>query len=422
MYLPVKLAWRNIFREKRRTLLTVFTMTGGFFLASVSIGWMKGSYENMIMFFTSGRTGQIQVHGEGYLDDRSIYNMVEDYRSLGEAIGELEEVEGWAPRIYAGGLLASRGENTGPGIYSNSAGAAVIGIDPVLEEGTMSFSNRLVEGEMLSGSPADSTLYGPGQIILGRELAIMLDVATGDSLVLFSQAVDGGSADRKYCVTGIVSTGSSDFDRSSAYISLADAQILYAMGNSVHEIAVTTGSLGPVEKVSEEIAALAGDRELSVSPWQVFAAEFYNGMQADEASLRIVLGIIIGMAALGVLNTILMMVLERRREFGVMKAIGTRPGSIVKMLVLEANIMGFFSIILGSLLATAGLLFFSSHGWVLDPPLDFGGFTFREMLATITPECYWIPAVIVIITASVVSLLPALKAARTDPARSLRMN
>ncbi len=113
------------------------------------------------------------------------------------------------------------------------------------------------------------------------------------------------------------------------------------MGNSVHEIAVTTGSLGAVEKVTEEISSLAGDRELSVSPWQVFAAEFYNGMQADEASLRIVLGIIIGMAALGVLNTILMMVLERRREFGVMKAIGTRPGSIVKMLVIEANIMGF---------------------------------------------------------------------------------
>lgn len=89
-------------------------MTGGFFLASVSIGWMKGSYENMIMFFTSGRTGQIQVHGEGYLDDRSIYNMVEGYRSLGEAIGELEEVEGWAPRIYAGGASGFPGRECRP--------------------------------------------------------------------------------------------------------------------------------------------------------------------------------------------------------------------------------------------------------------------------------------------------------------------
>lgn len=96
----------------------------------------------------------------------------------------------------------------------------------------MSFSNRLVEGEMLSGSPADSTLYGPGQIILGRELALMLDVAAGDSLVLFSQAVDGGSADRKYCVTGIVSTGSGDFDRSSAYISLADARYYMPWGTA----------------------------------------------------------------------------------------------------------------------------------------------------------------------------------------------
>jgi ABC-type lipoprotein release transport system permease subunit len=177
-----------------------------------------------------------------------------------------------------------------------------------------------------------------------------------------------------------------------------------------------------VETVTEAIANLVQGREISVSPWQVFADEFHNGMQADEASLRIVLGIIIGMAALGVLNTILMMVLERRREFGVMKAIGTRPGSIVKMLLIEACIMGCLSVLLGSLFATGGLLFLSSHGWVLDPPLDFGGFAFREMQAAIKPECYWIPAVIVMVTASLVSLLPALKAARTDPARSLRMN
>jgi putative ABC transport system permease protein len=114
------------------------------------------------------------------------------------------------------------------------------------------------------------------------------------------------------------------------------------------------------------------------------------------------------------------MVLERRREFGVMKAMGTGPGRIVKMIVLEANIMALMSIVAGSILSTAGLLLLSRHGWVLDPPLDYAGFTFREMVATITPGCYWIPAVCIIITASLVSLLPAMKAARTDPARTLR--
>lgn len=136
--------------------------------------------------------------------------------------------------------------------------------------------------------------------------------------------------------------------------------------------------------------------------------------------MKIMLAIIIAVAALGVLNTILMMVLERRREFGVMKAIGTKPESIVKMIVLEANIMGLVSIVLGVVLSTIGLMILSKHGIILDPPLDYGGFTFREMVASIIPACYWIPAVCIMITASVVSLIPAVKAAHTDAAKSMR--
>lgn len=420
MDLAFKLAWRNIFRQKRRSILTIMTMTGGFFLSSLSIGWMEGSYGNMILFFTGHRTGQIQVHRQGYLEDPSIYDTIENYLSAGESIGFLEEVEAWAPRIYAGALLASREEGSPQGVFANSAAAAVTGIDPGLEEQATSFSEQLVKGEMLTASGADSLLFATGQILLGKELSLILDVEPGDSVILFSRAVDGSSADRRYTVKGIVSTGNNELDRTTAYITLADAQLLFALEGKVHEIAVMTGSLDNVERITSGITELLQRDDLSVEPWQVFAREFYNGMKADEASLQIMLAIIIGMAALGVLNTILMMVLERRREFGVMKAVGTRPGSIIRMIVIEANIMGILSIAAGSILSTAGLLILSRHGWVLDPPLDYGGFTFREMLATITPECYWIPALCIILTASAVSLIPALKAAHTDPAKSLR--
>jgi ABC-type lipoprotein release transport system permease subunit len=420
MSLVSNLAWRNIFRQKRRTILTILTMTGGFVLSSLAIGWMEGSYSGMILFFTNHRTGQIQVHRAGYLDDPSLYATVDDYLSVAGQIELVDGVTAWAPRIYTGALLASREEGSADGIYANSAAASVTGIDPQLEQNTTQFASQITSGVMLSSSEADSSLRATGQILLGKELATTLNVSAGDSLILLSQAADGSSADRRYIVEGIVSTGNTELDRVTCYITLADAQLLFALENRVHEIAVVTGSLGDVEKTACDISALTASSDLSVSSWKEFAKEFYNGMQADEASLKIMLAIIISVAALGVLNTILMMVLERRREFGVMKAIGTGPALIVRMIVLEANVMGLISVVLGSVLSTVGLLILSKHGMILDPPLNYGGFMFREMVAAITPASYWIPAVSVMVTASVVSLIPALKAAHTDAAKSLR--
>ena len=420
MGLISKLAWRNIFRQKRRTILTIMTMTGGFVLSSISIGWMDGSYSGMILFFTNHRTGQIQLHKDGYLEDPSIYATIDDYNSVGEQIRGLDAVRAWAPRIYVGALLASREQGAPSGIFSNSAAAAVIGIDPVLEQNATDFSEQITKGEMLTASVADSSLRATGQILLGKELALTLDVTVGDSLILFSQAADGSGADRKYAVRGIVSTGNAEVDRTTCYLTLADTQLLFALDGRVHELAVMTSSLRDVDRVAIEISEATGSLGLSTASWKIFAREFYAGMKADETQLKIMLAIIIGVAALGVLNTILMMVLERRREFGVMKAIGTQPKSIVRMIVLEANIMGLVSIVIGGILSTIGLLILSKHGMVFDPPIDYGGFVFREMLASITPACYWIPSVCIMITSSAVSLIPALKAAHTDAAKSLR--
>ena len=417
----LKLAWRNVFRQKRRTILTLLTMTGGFFLSSISIGWMDGSYSSIIMFFTNNRTGQIQVHHEGYLEDPSIYSTINDYQAVGTFLDSIPGVRTWTPRIYSGALLAVRPRGTGSNnVFTNSAAASVIGIDPVMEEAATGFSSQIESGEMLSASAADTSYAATGQIILGKELSIILCASVGDSLVMLTQAADGSSADRMYVIRGIVSTGNANIDRNTCYITLSDAQILFTLKGEVHEIAIMTGSLDAVDELTEEISAGLSGKNLEADSWKTFAREFYNGMKADDASLKVMIFVIVLVAAMGVLNTILMMVLERRREFGVMKALGTRPEFIVRMIVLEANIMGIISIIAGGILSTAGLLFLSTHGLVIDPPFDYGGTVFREMIASITPECYWIPAICVIITASTVSFLPALKAAHTKAAKTMR--
>jgi putative ABC transport system permease protein len=416
-----KLAWRNVFRQRRRTVLTLLTMTGSFVLSSISIGWMEGSYGSIIMFFTNSRTGQIQIHGEGYMEDPSIYETVDDYLDIGAVLDSIPGVRTWAPRIYTGALLAVRPEGSGAGgVFSNSAAASVTGIEPDMEERATGFSSQLVQGDMLSASAADTSYFAVGQIVLGRELAVVLDASVGDSLVMLSQAADGGSADRKYVIIGIQSTGNADVDRNTCYITLKDAQLLFSLEGRVHEMAIMTGSLARVDGLTERIRTRLSGRELEVDSWKSFAREFYNGMKADESSLRITIFVIVLVAAMGVLNTILMMVLERSREFWVMKALGTRPDFIVRMIVLEANIMGLMSIIAGVVISTVVLFYLSHHGLVLNPPIDYGGTVFREMIATVNPACYWVPALCVILTASTVSIPPALKAAHTKAAKTLR--
>lgn len=417
----LKLAWRNVFRQKRRTVLTLLTMTGGFVLSSVAIGWMEGSYESIIMFFTGNRTGQIQVHAEGYLDDPSLYRTVDDCGEVGRRLDSIPEVNAWTPRIYTGALLAVRPEGSGPGgVFTNSAAASVTAVNPTLEERATGFSSRIVQGETLGPSAADSSYGATGRMVLGKELAILLEASVGDSLVLLSQAANGASADRKYVICGIYSSGNAELDRNTCYITLKDAQLLFALENRVHELALITSSLGVVDRLTEELSGLFSSAGLEVDSWKTFAREFYNGMKADEESLKVMLFVIILVAAMGVLNTILMMVLERKREFGVMKALGTDSGYIVRMIVLEANIMGVISIAAGSLISTGLLLYLSSHGLVLDTPINYGGAVFREMVATISAACYWIPALAVLATASTVSFIPALKAARTRAAETLR--
>jgi ABC-type lipoprotein release transport system permease subunit len=231
-----------------------------------------------------------------------------------------------------------------------------------------------------------------------------------------------------------VDTGDEIGDRVSFYLPLAVAQELLVLEGRIHEIAVTVHSLYDVDFVYEtlekKLAAFNSrpnanpnaDVPLAVEPWQVFARSFYIAMKADKEGMWIMLLIIVLVVAVGVLNTVLMSVLERRREYGVLKAVGTKPGQIVRMVLLEVNILAMICIVFG---AAVGLLInylLSIHGIALPEPMTYGGMKFQHMFTEINAMSFYIPAVTVLVSATLVSLFPALKAAHTDPARSMRIH
>jgi putative ABC transport system permease protein len=402
----LRMAFRNIFRQKRRTVITGLSIVGGFALAVIFIGWADGSYNNIIDQFTRTRLGHIQIHENSYLDRPSLYKTVDDTAAVEAVLDGTGGVESWAPRVYSAGLA---------GVGDKSAGARIIGIDPRREARTTRFDRTIVEGRALRDPEAR-------EAVLGRGLADILEADLGDDIVLLSQGADGSIAEDLFTLVGVASSGDDMTDRTACYLPLGMAQEYLVLGDKVHEIAVVVSSLNRVRDISEDITRELGDPGLSVAPWQVFAKSFYDAMQADKAGMWVILIVIVVIVAVGVLNTVLMSVLERRREYGLLKAVGTRPGRIVQLVVLEVLILSAAAMVVGAGLGLGVNTILSHHGVKFSSGLTYGGMVFDTMKSEVNLRSFTIPALTVIVSAVLVSLFPALKASRTEPARTMRMH
>ncbi len=400
----LKIALRSTLRQKRRTILTALTMFGGFVLASVSVGWSDGTYSRIINMFTRNRLGHIQVHGQGYLDKPSIYNTIEDYKKAGQKIGDLDGVEAWAPRVFSAGLAS---------VSDNSTAAQVIGVNPLLEQKATRFDRKITKGESFADTASHSAILGTG-------LATVLKAEVGDSVIIVSQAADGSIANDIYEIVGLLQSGDTMSDRMSLYLHISDAQELFFLPDQAHEIAVIVHDLDKVDVMTDKIRKTLDNPELSVKPWQEFARSFYQAMRADQQGMWIMIFVIVLIVAIGVLNTVLMSVLERTKEYGVQKAIGTQPGQIFLQVIYEVNAIALVSVIIGAGLSIIANSMLSVHGIDLPQAFTYGGIEFKTMYSEVSLQSLYIPALTVILAASIVSIFPALRAAHIEPAKAMR--
>jgi len=401
-----KIAFRNIFRQKRRTILTMLTMFGGFVLSALSIGYADGSYSYIIDLFTHNRLGQVQVHKGNYLDRPSLYKTIEDYQSVGDTITGVQRVESWAPRLFSAGL-ASLGDQT--------AGVQVVGINPDQENTATNFSKKVIKGRYLSQKPNH-------EVMLGKGLAKLLNADVGDTTVILSQAADGSIANDLYKVVGITDRGDQMENRTAYYLNLQDAQDLFVLPDQVHEIIVMADNIHHLDRLATTIGNTLENKSLEVKPWMEFAKTFYQTMQADIQGMWIMLFVIILIVAIGVLNTVLMSILERTREYGVLRAMGTRPFEIFRMVIYEVTIMAVISILIATVVSIGINYYFGINGIALPSSIDWGGMQVSHLYTAASPRSVYIPAITVIITSLIVSSFPAIKAARIAPAQAMRMH
>ena len=400
----LKLAFKNALRQKRRSLFTILTMFGGFVLASVALAIADGSYNKVIDAFTKTMIGHIQIHSKGYLDKPSIYKPIDDYRAIGEKIQNTNYVKSWTPRSISAGLVS---------VGEKSTAVKIIGIDPNLEDKTTLFSKRIEKGQMFIEKPEHTA-------ILGKSLAKNLKAQIDDTIIILSQAADGSVANDMYKIIGTYDSGDEMSDRTTMYLNLADAQELFVLPDKIHEIAIVLTSFKKTEKVLTEIESKLNNPNLDIQPWQEVAKTFYQSMEADKQGNYVMNLIIILIVAIGVLNTVLMAVLERIREYGVLKALGTKPLQIFRMVVYESSILAIVSIVIGTVIALGINYFLSINGIKYPVPIDIGGISMNTMVSEINLHSYIIPAIVVLFTAFFVSMFPALKAAKADPAKTMR--
>ena len=364
MVLLAKLAWRNIWRNRRRSLLTVLAVVFAAFLSITMRAIQVGTYAMNIQSMVRMFSGYFQVQREGYNGNPTLQqNFVYD-DGIRELLSRDSRVEAFTPRVYAEGLAAFKG---------SSLGVSLVGVD-VDEEPRMTTFCRVKEGVPPRGGDSAS-------VALGWGLARNLGVRTGDEIVLLAQGADGSLGNMKYRVCGLIKTKNPELDRGVVVMSIASAQELLAMEGRVHAVAVALHDLRDLPGVAGSLRGRLAVKGLALLTWEELLPEMRQHMEMDNISGILFLGILILIVAFGILNTLLMSVTERFREFGVSLAMGISSSRLVAVVLLEAAFITAVGVALGNLLA------FMANAYIVAHPISLG-----QELEAMMQEYGWLPA------------------------------
>jgi putative ABC transport system permease protein len=406
--LELRLAWRNVWRNPRRTALTVAATVFAVFLVVIFLALGHGIHEKMIEDSVRVASGHVTISGEGYLENRTLEHYVELSPELAARLDAEAGVVGWAPRVVSF-VLVSRTES--------SQGAVVLGVDPEREPRVSTLAERVGRGRFLRPG-------GAHEVVLGEALARQLGAEPGDELLLFGTAYSLETAYELFTLVGTVRLPQPDLERSLALIRLDEAQDFFVYGDRVSEIAVLAESNAAGEALRDRLRATLGEiAPVEVHDWREVMPELEQLIILDDAGMYILLVILVVVVGFGILNTILMAVLERTQELGVILAVGLRPGAVFRIVFLESLLLAGVGLALGLLLAIPTSLYLGAHPVPLTGPLEGASelFGMEPVLTWRLKLSHPLNAGATILGVAILAALyPALKASRARPVEALR--
>jgi len=430
-----RLAVRNIRRNAWRSGLTVAGI-------AVSVGllvWMHAYLDGMLEELVEGATavdvGQVQVHRTDWGDKPRVDRAFVPHKEWLERLSAAPGVKGVVPRLEFWGLL---------GNDERSEVTRFIGVEPDRAQRHTPIADAVIAGEWLptgdksnaSGAEigADETESGgvtPSPVVVGAGLAKRIDVEVGDELVVFAEASDGSLGNDLLVVRGLVRTGKTSIDRRGAFLTLEEAQFVAALEGQIHELQITTEQVRQAGEVASEVRKVvpesvempSGSTALSVTSWRESNPQLANMIDMSGGSMWSMYAIVYLLAALGIVNAQRMSALERRREFGVMQAVGMTPRIMFGIVMLETVVLSMMGSIAGAALGGSVAWYHATQGLNLGAFSDLEQFSYLGV--TITERIYFVlsveafvwPMGILVVLGVICGLWPAAWAAGIDPAR-----
>jgi len=407
--LILKLGWRNLWRNYRRSIINISAIATAFVFLVLMQGMMSGMKQQLMENGTGMMLGHVQLHHPEYLPDRNIYDTLGgdggfDEPDLKKIVDSDSSIEAASSRVQGFALL-STGEN--------SAGAQLLGVLPSAEMRVTTLLAILHDGSNLSDEPS-------GELILGVGLAKELSADIGSEIAAMTQAADGSLGNELFHVKGTLRTGLSTLDRTLAVTHLQDLQDLMALnGNQVHEVAIHLTDPLLADRTTARLNAGATGKAIEARSWGDLSPQLRDYLRLFEGSYGIVIGFVAIFAALGILNTVMMAVFERKREIGTVISLGMTPGKVQLSIFMESLFLSLIGLALGLILALLLMQPLTTHG------LDLSRWTGElSMLNTrmdpvirFSWEWIWVgwSAIGLIIAAMLATALPARKVAKLDP-------
>lgn len=410
------MGWRNIWRNPVRSLLTVSALAGGLIIVILFSALLEGMARQMVHYATNLSSGHIQLHRQAYIDDQDLYATLPwDY------LTELEQRFpglAFAPRLQAAALASSK---------DSSTGVMLRAVDPERESKVTVQLDKIAEGR------SDLSGY---QVLVGKSLAKKLALKPGSELILVTQAADGSIGNAIYHVAGILKPLEPGFDRAGILMSIENFQQLMVLDNGFHELAVHLAQTEQLPQIQQQLIQAMTDLQQQepldewggaavVRSWKQLSPMVANMMQMSQSMLTVIGFIIVGLASMGLVNTLLMALHERRHELGILRAIGMKGRHLMLLVLIESFFLALLAAVLGAGLGSLAGLWLEAHGIDFSSRMpdgyDWGGMVFEPVMSAYLDLSQVAGlSLLMVVVALVSSLIPSWQLIRLKPAEVMR--
>ena len=401
-----KLAWRNIWRNKRRTLITVASIMFALFFAIIMRGFQKGSYAKMKENAITSYSGYIQIHKKGYWDDKNINNVFSLDEKTVKKLAFDSRVIDIIPRLESF-TLASSGVST--------KGVAIMGVSPEKEDKMTKIKSYLQKGKYINENDK--------AVLVAADLAKFLKVKVGDTLVLFSSGYHGQTAAGLYPVKGILKLPTPEMNKGTIYMPMKEAQTFFSTNNQLTALVFNLHEIDDVQDIKKTVSQMIDLNNYEVMGWEIMNKELLQMIESDNAGGVIMIAILYMVIAFGIFGTVLMMTNERIREFSVMISVGMQKRKLALVVILELFFLTVLAVIAGIIISLPLMFYFVYN------PIRFSGealeamkdFNFEPVMPiSMEPEIFIMQAISISIISLIAMSYPAIKIMKLDVVNGLR--